>query len=67
MDWRQIRQWMDYLDCCVGKESSGLVILISICSWIKPFAPINSRQGTKNQILIFILAKHSTDKPYIVC
>lgn len=66
MDWRQIRQWMDYLDSCVGNVSSGSVILISIWSWIKPFAPINSRQGTKNQILIFVLAKHRTDKPYIV-
>jgi hypothetical protein len=49
------------------KKSSDSVILISIWAWMKLFAPINSRQDTKNQILIDVLVQHSTDKPYIVC
>jgi hypothetical protein len=58
MEWRHICQSMDYLDCCAGNRSSALVILISIWAWIKPFTPINSIQGTKDEILIVVLAQH---------
>jgi len=61
MEWKQISQLMDYLDCCVGNKSSEPVILISIWVWIKPFAPIIFRHGIENQILIVVLAQNSTD------
>jgi len=47
---------MDYLHSCVGNKSSDSVILIYNGAWIKPLAPINSRQVTKNQILIVVPA-----------
>jgi hypothetical protein len=67
MEWGQICQWMDYLDYCVSNRSSYPLILNSISAWIKPFSPINTRQGTTKQNRIVVLAQHNTDKPCIVC
>jgi hypothetical protein len=56
-----------FLDSYVGSNSSDSVIVTSVWAWIKPFAPFNTRQDIKKQILIFVLAQHNNDKPCIVC